>query len=174
MSKNLQRSFPCTLVTNSNFLVQPGYRYAGLQAAEWCTCGNSYGRHGHSLDSECNLACVAAPGMTCGGSWRNTIWEIIEKYVIWTGFSFTCIRNYDISHRTIIIFIWTIHYHTKWCVMWAVPRPQLHCVVIPEKDHVCDCLLWLVFHLCSISLVLTQIYSRLLTTQCEDTRYGQQ
>ena len=53
-----------------------GYKYAGLQASTWCTCGNLYGKHGRAANSECNMGCSAAPGVKCGGIWRNSIYEI--------------------------------------------------------------------------------------------------
>ena len=51
-----------------------GYSYAGLQAGKWCTCGDSYGKHGSVTDSECNHACPGGAG-NCGAPWRNSIYR---------------------------------------------------------------------------------------------------
>ena len=49
-----------------------GYSYAGLQATAWCTCGDSFGKHGLVADSQCNHTCPGGPGK-CGAGWRNSI-----------------------------------------------------------------------------------------------------
>uniref|UniRef100_A0A1I8HCL1 WSC domain-containing protein n=1 Tax=Macrostomum lignano TaxID=282301 RepID=A0A1I8HCL1_9PLAT len=43
-----------------------GYRFAGVQATDWCHCGNTFGRHGQVADSECSLACAGDKKQTCG------------------------------------------------------------------------------------------------------------
>ena len=50
-----------------------GYKYASLQASDWCHCGNTYGIHGRARDSECNRRCKGNKRETCGGNWRNEI-----------------------------------------------------------------------------------------------------
>lgn len=51
-----------------------GYKYAGLQARTWCTCGDTYGRFGSAPNSQCNMACPRGRG-TCGAGWRNSIYK---------------------------------------------------------------------------------------------------
>ena len=51
-----------------------GYSYAGLQATAWCTCGDSFGKHGLVADSQCNHTCLGGPGK-CGAGWRNSIYK---------------------------------------------------------------------------------------------------
>ncbi|PAA76389.1 hypothetical protein BOX15_Mlig023885g1 [Macrostomum lignano] len=59
------------------------FRYAGMQARDWCHCGNSYGRYGQVADSECKLKCSGniwkdnywVSGGTCGGHWRNEVYS---------------------------------------------------------------------------------------------------
>ncbi|MEZ4301715.1 MAG: M4 family metallopeptidase [Polyangiaceae bacterium] len=52
-----------------------GYKYAGLQYGGECWAGNTLG-YTKVADSQCNMACTAAPNETCGGSLRNSIWYI--------------------------------------------------------------------------------------------------
>ena len=39
-------------------------------------CGNDYGKHG--IGFGCTSPCQADSGSICGGSWQNSIYEIIE------------------------------------------------------------------------------------------------
>ncbi|PAA94261.1 hypothetical protein BOX15_Mlig001756g1 [Macrostomum lignano] len=50
------------------------YKYAGLQASNWCLCGNSYGKHGKASDSDCKMACGGDSSKTCGGAYRNEVY----------------------------------------------------------------------------------------------------
>ena len=50
-----------------------GYSYAGVQAGTWCTCGDSYGKHGRA-GQECDHACPDGPGY-CGAILRNSIYR---------------------------------------------------------------------------------------------------
>uniref|UniRef100_A0A1I8J604 DUF3011 domain-containing protein n=1 Tax=Macrostomum lignano TaxID=282301 RepID=A0A1I8J604_9PLAT len=58
-------------------------RSTGMQARDWCHCGNSYGRYGQVADSECKLKCSGniwkdnywVSGGTCGGHWRNEVYS---------------------------------------------------------------------------------------------------
>ena len=54
------------------------YVYAGLQAADWCHCGNSFGKHGSVASGECNSECKGNKGTMCGGPWRNRIYHVGE------------------------------------------------------------------------------------------------
>ena len=55
-----------------------GYDYFGLQFYSECWCGNTYGDFGEADDeSECNSPCRGDESTMCGGSWRNSIYEII-------------------------------------------------------------------------------------------------
>jgi WSC domain/Ricin-type beta-trefoil lectin domain/Glycosyl hydrolases family 32 N-terminal domain len=51
-----------------------GYRYAGVQYYGECWAGNALG-YAPAPDSDCNLPCSADPTKTCGGAWRNSIYE---------------------------------------------------------------------------------------------------
>jgi sulfur relay (sulfurtransferase) complex TusBCD TusD component (DsrE family) len=51
-----------------------GYTYAGVQFQGQCYAGNSIGRS-KVADSECNTPCTAHPADTCGGGWRNSIYQ---------------------------------------------------------------------------------------------------
>ena len=55
-----------------------GYAYAGLQEELWCLCGNNYGRYGPASSGECNRTCAGNRSQTCGGSWRNEVYEILN------------------------------------------------------------------------------------------------
>ena len=58
-----------------------GYRYAGLQSAQCCSCGTSYGLYGTA--SNCNMPCIGNTNEICGGPWSNTIVEILYKGKTW-------------------------------------------------------------------------------------------
>lgn len=52
-----------------------GYKYAGNQNGNQCTCGDSFGKHGMAgSDGECNKPCPDGHSQTkCGGALRNSI-----------------------------------------------------------------------------------------------------
>eukprot|EP00111_Clytia_hemisphaerica_P017539 TCONS_00051925-protein len=52
-----------------------GYRYAAMQYGYLCFCGNSYGKYDMVPDSECNTMCSGDDAYTCGGLWRNKIYN---------------------------------------------------------------------------------------------------
>ena len=62
------------------------FKYAGVQATDWCLCGDSYGKYGEAYN--CNLDCKADSKQTCGGHWANNVYtsgygkfiNIISKY----------------------------------------------------------------------------------------------
>ena len=51
------------------------FTYAGVQDGGECFCGNSYGKYGEVPQTECNLACQSDDSETCGGQWRNSVYE---------------------------------------------------------------------------------------------------
>uniref|UniRef100_A0A7S3YUL5 WSC domain-containing protein n=1 Tax=Lotharella globosa TaxID=91324 RepID=A0A7S3YUL5_9EUKA len=55
-----------------------GFLYFGLQGGSWCSCGNSYGKHGKALDDDCLKMKGDKEEMT-GGEFRNAIFEISGK-----------------------------------------------------------------------------------------------
>uniref|UniRef100_A0A1I8J2J5 WSC domain-containing protein n=1 Tax=Macrostomum lignano TaxID=282301 RepID=A0A1I8J2J5_9PLAT len=57
------------------YCISKGYSYAGLQAAKWCHCGNSFGRHGKVQDSECSMKCPGDNKWTCGNHFRNEVYS---------------------------------------------------------------------------------------------------
>ncbi|PAA94460.1 hypothetical protein BOX15_Mlig020547g1 [Macrostomum lignano] len=57
-----------------NLCASKGFMYAGVQASEWCFCGNSLGKHGIAKDSDCNIGCSGDRRQSCGGHWRNFIY----------------------------------------------------------------------------------------------------
>uniref|UniRef100_A0A1I8HTR8 WSC domain-containing protein n=1 Tax=Macrostomum lignano TaxID=282301 RepID=A0A1I8HTR8_9PLAT len=50
------------------------YRYAGIQAASYCFCGNRYGRYGKSANTKCASKCAANKEQICGGGWHNSVY----------------------------------------------------------------------------------------------------
>merc|ERR1719220_549826 len=52
--------------------------YAAVQAMNWCLCGDSFGKHGQTLDEECNLTCQEGDSI-CGGLWRNNVYVSIVQ-----------------------------------------------------------------------------------------------
>lgn len=58
---------------------QSGFRFAGVQFARQCFCGNAYGRYGRAPERKCNMSCAGNRGQKCGGSWHNTIYKTGRK-----------------------------------------------------------------------------------------------
>jgi hypothetical protein len=58
-----------------------GYTYAGLQYGGECYAGNSTG-YTKVADTECNMACTANSLATCGGSWRNSVWQVPTSHPV--------------------------------------------------------------------------------------------
>ncbi|CAH1272956.1 KREMEN1 [Branchiostoma lanceolatum] len=54
-----------------------GFKYAGVESADECFCGNNedFGRHGMKPMSECNLRCARDDQQFCGGHWRIEVFE---------------------------------------------------------------------------------------------------
>jgi len=55
------------------------FAFFGLQAASHCFCGNDIKLAANKSESECNMACHSEPSTTCGGQWRNSIYEIVYE-----------------------------------------------------------------------------------------------
>lgn len=53
-----------------------GYQIAATQFASHCFCGSSYGRYGKAPANECGMPCSANQQEQCGGSWRNSVYNI--------------------------------------------------------------------------------------------------
>ena len=57
-----------------------GMRYAGLQNANECYCGNGYeldnANHSRTDDFECNMTCADDPNSICGDNLRNSVYEL--------------------------------------------------------------------------------------------------
>ena len=51
------------------------YKYAGLQYGYQCFCGDRIGKYGQVADGECNMDCPVEYMQTCGGRWRNSVYE---------------------------------------------------------------------------------------------------
>ena len=55
-------------------------RYAGLQNATECYCGNGYepdnGIHSRTDDLQCNMTCAGDSSITCGDNLRNSVYEL--------------------------------------------------------------------------------------------------
>ena len=48
----------------------------GMQYARECWCDNNYGSLGQDVDETgCNMPCSGNSDQTCGGSWRNSVYE---------------------------------------------------------------------------------------------------
>ena len=48
-----------------------GYMYAGVQFAEHCYCGDSYGRYGNAAN--CDKPCSGDASQMCGGAYANNV-----------------------------------------------------------------------------------------------------
>ena len=55
-----------------------GYKYLGLQASNWCLCGNDLNpfRYPKKPEHECNMQCKGNSKEICGGGWRNSIYYV--------------------------------------------------------------------------------------------------
>lgn len=70
---------------NANVCVQKckdlEFKYAGLQFAYLCFCGNTYGRYGELPDALCSSKCTNKRDSFCGGHWSNSIYETGEPSI---------------------------------------------------------------------------------------------
>lgn len=80
-SRDLTGSFTSSSNMTSNLCVKTcrdkGFKFAGTQYANQCFCGNSYGKTGRA--SNCNMTCSGDKNEKCGGSWANSIYEILGE-----------------------------------------------------------------------------------------------
>ncbi|CAH1779465.1 unnamed protein product [Owenia fusiformis] len=54
-----------------------GFKYAGLQYARHCFCGDKFGKYGLAdSDSECRMTCQGDPSQNCGAAARNSVYLI--------------------------------------------------------------------------------------------------
>lgn len=53
------------------------YRYAGIQYASECRCGDQYGKHGQVSEDECGYSCSTSE--KCGGDKRNSVYDVIQS-----------------------------------------------------------------------------------------------
>jgi hypothetical protein len=51
-------------------------QFFGVQEGVLCHCGRSYGRYGRVDDSECKTPCQGNDKQMCGGSWRNSVYQL--------------------------------------------------------------------------------------------------
>ena len=54
-------------------------RYAGLQYASQCFCGDSdddYAMYGAASESDCSTPCSGNSAEVCGGGWRLSVFEL--------------------------------------------------------------------------------------------------
>lgn len=51
-----------------------GYKYAGVQYATQCFCGNEFDQYGEVDRSECSATCRGNRNQKCGGTWRNSVY----------------------------------------------------------------------------------------------------
>jgi len=55
-----------------------GYKYAGVQYASQCFCGNDSHNFEIVPDSQCNMKCTGNKDESCGGSWRMNVYSVEE------------------------------------------------------------------------------------------------
>jgi len=56
-----------------------GATHMGLQFGRQCFCGGDYAKYGELADEDCNSRCVTVNNRDdyCGGSWKNSVFEIL-------------------------------------------------------------------------------------------------
>ncbi|KAI1799876.1 hypothetical protein F4811DRAFT_557395 [Daldinia bambusicola] len=70
----------CRHAANKKALNHTGFRYAGLEYAYQCWCGDHLSTHSyHVLDSVCDLPCAGANTTACGGHLAMTLYNVTEK-----------------------------------------------------------------------------------------------
>ena len=61
----------------SETCLKSGFKYAGVQYADYCFCDNFYGRYGKA--DNCNMPCSGDKNEICGGAWANSVYELMGK-----------------------------------------------------------------------------------------------
>ncbi|MBF0287397.1 MAG: WSC domain-containing protein [SAR324 cluster bacterium] len=51
------------------------YKYAGLQYAVSCACGNTYGNQGRAPEKDCSMPCPGNKNQKCGAAYRNSVYS---------------------------------------------------------------------------------------------------
>ena len=51
------------------------FKFAGLQFAYLCFCGNSFGRYGQVPEGKCSSSCISKKDSYCGGEWSSSIYR---------------------------------------------------------------------------------------------------
>jgi hypothetical protein len=62
---------------------EAGYKFAGAEFGSQCFCGDSYGKYG--VSTNCNMACSADSGETCGGRWASDVYRVGDAPGLGTG-----------------------------------------------------------------------------------------
>ena len=68
------RSGSMTHAKCSKTCLKKGFKYAGAQYADYCFCGNSYGKYGKA--DNCNMPCTGNKNEICGGAWANSVYAL--------------------------------------------------------------------------------------------------
>jgi len=59
-----------------NYCLGAGYLYAGVQAKDWCHCGNNAPPQDKlTHDGDCKTPCPGNNHQTCGGGWRMNVFD---------------------------------------------------------------------------------------------------
>ncbi|PAA60591.1 hypothetical protein BOX15_Mlig004080g1, partial [Macrostomum lignano] len=78
-ARDLPKVVNAGVKANSHYCIKlckrAGYKYAGLQYASYCTCGNSYGSLGRVSNKQCKMTCKGDRREKCGGPWRNSVYS---------------------------------------------------------------------------------------------------
>ena len=56
------------------------YRFAGIQFAYLCFCGNLKGRFGQLPEGRCDRPCRVKNETQCGGEWANSVYRTGTRY----------------------------------------------------------------------------------------------
>ncbi len=78
-----QQDAQLTLQSCASICRQKGFKYAAAQNGNQCFCGNSYGKHGKATN--CDTKCAGNSNEICGGSWANSLYELILPGVTGSG-----------------------------------------------------------------------------------------
>jgi hypothetical protein len=76
LTGSLTTSATMTIDSCSSTCKTAGYKYAGLQAGNTCTCGNSYGKYAKQAETQCVTACGGDATQRCGGTLRNSVYDV--------------------------------------------------------------------------------------------------